>query len=396
MTHSTISLGKSVRLVLLTVLLVFSHNLLKSQTVWEIIQASPEHETLEAAIEAAELDGTLSGAGPFTVFAPTDDAFDALPEGLVADLLADPSGDLTDILLYHVVGAQALSTDLADGDTFTTLLGKDITVTINAEGEVFINDAQVVIADLMADNGVVHVIDAVLTPPVITVVDIILGSEVHTTLAAAVAAAGLVDALSAEGPFTVFAPTDDAFDALPAGLLDALLDDPTGDLTDILLYHVVGAQALSTDLADGQVIETLLGESITVTINAEGEVYINNAMVIVADIVADNGIVHVINAVLVPDTSTNTDNIIADFTNFNLYPNPVRDRLNISMELQSANAVTIEIFNLLGSRVYSREMGTRSGSFVESLNVGEFPRGMYIINITTGNETKSRKINIVK
>ena len=132
-----------------------------------------------------------------------------------------------------------------------------------------------------------------------TVVDIIVGSEVHTTLAVAVTEAGLVDALMGEGPFTVFAPTDAAFAALPEGTLESLLQEPGGLLTDILLYHVVGAAAMSTGLSNGQTIETLLGQDITVTINDNG-VFINNAQVIIADLEAGNGVVHVIDAVLIP------------------------------------------------------------------------------------------------
>ncbi|MBK7009308.1 MAG: fasciclin domain-containing protein [Saprospiraceae bacterium] len=106
---------------------------------------------------------------------------------------------------------------------------------MNADG-VFINNAKVTVADVIADNGVVHVIDAVILPPS-TVVDIALNSPVHTTLVAAVSAAGLVSTLQGDGPFTVFAPTDAAFAALPAGTIEALLADPQGALTDILLYH---------------------------------------------------------------------------------------------------------------------------------------------------------------
>ncbi|MCG8699066.1 MAG: fasciclin domain-containing protein, partial [Bacteroidales bacterium] len=123
-----------------------------------------------------------------------------------------------------------------------------------------------------------------------TVVDIIVNSADHDTLEAAVIAAGLDDDLSVDGSFTVFAPTDAAFAALPAGTLDALLADPTGDLANILLYHAVGSKALSTDLSDGQMIETLLGKDIEVKIDG-GKVYINDAMVTVADIEADNGVV---------------------------------------------------------------------------------------------------------
>jgi uncharacterized surface protein with fasciclin (FAS1) repeats len=274
-----------------------------TNTVVDIIANSPDHTLLETAIGAAGLVDALSGTGPFTVFAPTDAAINALPDGLLAELLSDPMGDLTDILLYHVVQALALSTDLSNGQVITTMLGQDITVTVDMNG-VMINNAMVTVADIAADNGVVHVIDAVLIPELapapMTVVDVIVNSPIHETLETAVIAAGLADDLSGAGPFTVFAPTDDAFAALPADLLTALLNDPTGDLASVLLYHVVGAQALSTDLMNGDVIATLLGQDITVTIDMNG-VMINNAMVIVVDVMADNGVVHVIDAVLIPE-----------------------------------------------------------------------------------------------
>ena len=276
----------------------------QSNSVVDIIVNSEDHTVLEAAVIEANLAGTLSGDGPFTVFAPTDDAFATLLDALgytAEELLAYPG--LTDILLYHVVGAQALSTDLSDGQQITTLLEEDVVVTINENG-VFINQSQVTTADIVTDNGVVHVIDAVLVPEPAqsnTVVDIIVNSEVHTVLEDAVVAAGLVDALNGAGPFTVFAPTDDAFTALLAALgftAEELLAYP--GLTDVLLYHVVGAQALSTDLSDDQEITTLLDEDVQVTITADG-VFINQAQVIVADLEADNGVVHVIDAVLVPE-----------------------------------------------------------------------------------------------
>ena len=143
-----------------------------------------------------------------------------------------------------------------------------------------------------------------------TVVDIIVGSEDHNTLETAVIAAGLVDALSGEGPFTVFAPTDAAFDALPEGTLDAVLAD-MDLLTSILTHHVASGSVMSTDLSDGMMVTTLNGTELTVSINDNG-VMIDNAMVTVADIMADNGVVHVINAVLIPeeDGCENDDSII--------------------------------------------------------------------------------------
>ena len=281
-----------------------------TNTVVDIVVNSPVHNVLEAAVLQADLAGALSGEGPFTVFAPTDDAFLALAGALGAtaeDLLALP--ELADILLYHVAAGTALSSDLADGQTIATLNGAEVTVTINEAG-IFINDAQVTVADLVADNGVVHVIDAVLIPPTPeptnTVVDIIVNSDIHTILEAAVLEADLAGALSGEGPFTVFAPTDEAFAAL-AEALGATAADLLAlpELADILLYHVVGATAFSTDLSDGQMVATLNGAELEVSIECDGSIFINDAQVILADIEADNGVVHVLDAVLIPPTPSN-------------------------------------------------------------------------------------------
>ena len=298
-----------------------------SNTVVDIIVNSEDHTVLEAAVLAADLAGALSAEGPFTVFAPTDAAFTALMEALeisAEELLAFEG--LTNVLLYHVVGAQALAADLTDGQEITTLLDQDVTITINGMG-VFVNEAMVTVADIMADNGVVHVIDAVLLPELDddnlpeTVVDIIVASEVHTLLEAAVVAAGLVDALSGEGPFTVFAPTDDAIVALTEALsitAEELLALP--NLGEILQYHVVAADAFAEDLSDGQLLTTLLGQDVTVSISDAG-VMINDAMVIVADLEAENGVVHVIDAVLLPPAS-NLDEVQVQLE-CTVYPNPL-------------------------------------------------------------------------
>jgi uncharacterized surface protein with fasciclin (FAS1) repeats len=277
---------------------------LKADTVVDVIVNSPDHNTLEAAVIAAELDDDLSGAGPFTVFAPTDAAFAALGS-VVTELLEDPTGELAQILLYHVVSGTVLSTDLTAGDV-PTLNGKSVTVSFDG-GNAFINGAQVTVADIEADNGVVHVIDAVLIPPTVTVVDIVVNSPDHNTLEAAVIAAELADDLSGDGPFTLFAPTDAAFAALGT-VVDELLLDPTGALADILLYHVVSGTVLSTDLTAGDV-PTLNGKSVTVSFDG-GNAFINGAQVTVADIETDNGVVHVIDAVLIPPTVTVVDIVV--------------------------------------------------------------------------------------
>ena len=271
-----------------------------TNTVVDVIVNSEDHTTLETAVVAADLVATLSGEGPFTVFAPTDLAFANLPEGTLEAVLADIDL-LTSILTYHVVGSTALSTDLSDGLTVTTLNGADVTVSITEEG-VFINDAMVTVADIPADNGVVHVIDAVLLPPAPvtnTIWDIVEGSDVHNYLEAALLQQDLDGALNDTTVLTLFAPTDAAFEAAAAAYgtdIDGLLALPY--LTDILLYHVTGGAVMSTDLSDGQVV-TMLNEG-TATVTIDMGVFINNAQVTGPDNTADNGVVHILDAVIQP------------------------------------------------------------------------------------------------
>ncbi|MDZ4750237.1 MAG: fasciclin domain-containing protein, partial [Flavobacteriales bacterium] len=230
--------------------------------------------------------------------------------------------------------------------------------------------------DILADNGVVHVIDAVLVPQAdlpATVVDIIVNSPDHMVLETAVIAANLAGTLSGDGPFTVFAPTDDAFAVLPAGTIEALLLDPQGALADILLYHVVGGTALSTDLEDNQVIATLLGEDVVVSITGDG-VFINDAQVIVADILAENGVVHVIDAVLLPPVSVVENNQ----PELNIFPNPVNEQLNIRLDNFKGNA-RYDVFNVLGEMVDTGIVN----SLLVTLYVDDLENGIYSIVIST-------------
>ena len=282
-----------------------------SQTVMSIIEDSPAHNTLESLINSAGLNATLSGTGTFTVFAPTDLAFANLDPTLVTTLTSDPNGKLTKALLYHVLGAEVFSNTLTDGQMANTLFGQDITVTINAMMEVFINTAQVTAPDLDATNGVVHVINNVLLPPNVTVADVVINSAVHETLEGAVIAADLAGTLSdLNGNFTVFAPTDDAFAALDPAVLSILTSNADTKLRRALLYHVLGAEVMSSDLSDGQTATTLFGQDIEVTIDANGGVMINNANVAIADIQTLNGVVHVLDAVILPPNATVADVVI--------------------------------------------------------------------------------------
>ena len=327
--------------------------------------------TLVAAVQAAGLVDALKGEGPFTVFAPTDDAFAALPEGTIDALLADIPA-LTDILLYHVVSGAVMAEDVVALESATTLNGLDVSIRVE-EGNVYLNDnVQVVTTDIQASNGVIHVIDAVLLPPASvtnerandinfrsgpgldreligsfasgaraealsrneagdwvqidnggeigwvfaplttangdlmalpvapgTIAEIAVADGRFTTLVAAADAAGLVGALDGEGPLTVFAPTDDAFAALPEGTVEALLND-LSTLEGILLYHVVSGKVVAADVVTLESATTLQGSDISIAVR-DGSVFLNDTVqVILTDIEASNGVIHVIDAVLLP------------------------------------------------------------------------------------------------
>jgi uncharacterized surface protein with fasciclin (FAS1) repeats len=497
-------------------------------SIWDIIVNSPDHTTLETAIGLAELDGVLDNPGTFTVFAPTDDAFDALPPGVLDALIADPTGALANVLLYHVVGAVALSTDLSDGQAIVTLQGQSVTVTITG-GNVFINNAQVTVADLIADNGVVHVINAVLVPQEIpctdfaggpytnfntafggapvpdgqgdcpvnqitafeawasesyivnnfqegvvytfsicdgpgagswdaelsvlteegvlvaqtqgceitwicpatgnyiigiqeagfcgdestnqstdngfptltcggpaTIWDVVRTSEVHNTLESVLLLASLDGALDAPGSLTLFAPTDAAFANVPQSTLDALLADVEGLLTDVLTYHVIPSAALSSSLSNGQVLNTLNGEGLTVTI-AGGNVSVGNlngnALVTVADIEVSNGVVHVIDAVLVPTTLSTSH--MENVNSIKVYPNPTNYQFTVDLDLSASGKVTVDLVNLLGQNVKSFDLDQRSsGLNREYIDVNNVPAGFYLMTITVGNSQVVQKVQI--
>ena len=273
--------------------------LLPAGDIVETAVADGRFTTLAAALGAAGLVDTLKGEGPFTVFAPTDDAFAKLPAGTLDELLKPENKQkLTDILLYHVVSGKVMAADVVTLTEAETVLGQKVTVKVDM-GKVYINEAQVIITDVKASNGVIHVIDTVLLPKS-DIVDTAIADGRFTTLAAALGAAGLVETLKGEGPFTVFAPTDDAFAKLPAGTIDSLLKpENKQQLTDILLYHVVSGQVLAADVVKLTEAETVLGQKVMIKV-MDGKVYINDAQVIITDILTSNGVIHVIDTVLLP------------------------------------------------------------------------------------------------
>ncbi|MBS3770461.1 MAG: fasciclin domain-containing protein, partial [Bacteroidales bacterium] len=275
----------------------------EEETIVDIASSDDSYSTLVQALEKADLASTLKGDGPFTVFAPTNEAFESLLDDLGVGSLDDLSADqLEPILLYHVVSGNVMSTDLSNGYVPTLSPGADDTkasLLINTDDGVMLNGSSAVTAaDIEADNGVIHEIDKVLMPP--NVVDMAINNGDFSTLVDAVVKAELAETLSGEGPFTVFAPTNAAFEELLSDLGASSLDDLTkDDLIPILKYHVVSGNVLSSDLSSGRVT-TLNGNDIAVDVSSS--VMINGkSSVTAADIQGTNGVIHVIDKVLLPD-----------------------------------------------------------------------------------------------
>jgi uncharacterized surface protein with fasciclin (FAS1) repeats len=367
-----------------------------NMTIVEVIGQQQNLTILATAINETDLVGTLSAGGPYTVFAPTDEAFQALGNETV-DALLNNTTRLTAILQYHVVEGNYTSQQLMEllqqnmtrnqtmnvtgnqtanqtenmtrnqtmnvtGNQTTnqtgnmtqnqtmnmtgnqtmnqtenmtqqqaavmlqTLLGPNLTVSLNqSTGQLMVNNATVIMTDINASNGVVHVIDAVLIPPenvtgqvnqtgiAPSIVDVIAEDENLSTLGTAIRTANLTGTLDAAGPYTIFAPTNDAFGQMtPENLSELLNNDDL--LATVLQYHVVageytaddiiraaaGGNATNNTTASGSTtLQTLLGENITITVK-NGEIMIDNATVEVADIDAGNGVIHTIDAVLLP------------------------------------------------------------------------------------------------
>lgn len=309
----------------------------QSGTIAAILAARPEFSTLNRAVDVVRLVEELNSDTPYTLFAPTNDAFAALPAGTLDALLASPS-TLASVIQNHLLIEEASSARLVRLGSVLTTLGQTLPVTLTAAGVVQLGDATVIEADIDATNGVIHGIDRVLLPADLVITPALgttagaasataqvtatqtlsTGQQIITTIAAtatianivqttpelemlatALGAAGLVPALQLPGQLTLFAPTNAAFEAIPPQQLQTLLNT-TGELAPLLQYHLVADHALAADLVRLGTALSTTSQPLTITVAADGVVQVNNARIIQADIVATNGVIHLIDAVLLP------------------------------------------------------------------------------------------------
>lgn len=289
-----------------------------TQNIAEIAIADSRTDSLVVALSEAELVATFQGNGSFTVFAPTNQAFrDLLATNSSWNKIADiGKPTLTNVLLYHVLGTKVMSGDLTD-DTYGTTLNTQGTanneatvleVDVNSNGVMINNTASVEQANIEATNGVIHIIDAVIMPR--NVVELAINDERFSTLVQALQVFGdtLTGALSGTGPFTVFAPTNDAFQALLDGnsAWNSLNDIPRATLDAVLRYHVIpNKNAQASQISQGENLSTLNNLTLTVDLSngaqlMTGDTAQSAVNIIVTDVQGTNGVVHAVEEVLLP------------------------------------------------------------------------------------------------
>lgn len=284
----------------------------EEQNIVQLAQDTDDLSTLVSALQQADLVTTLEMDGPYTVFAPTNAAFqNLLDSNNDWNSLSDiDNATLTQVLLFHVVSGTVMADDLTDTYVATSATGPNseaVSLKVDVTGGVMFNgSAKPTTTDVSASNGVVHIIDEVMLPP--SVVDLAVDNSLFTSLVAALTRSDhttdYVSILTGEGPFTVFAPTNDAFQALldSNNDWDSLEDIPLATLEAVLNYHVVsGANVQADELTDGQTVTTLGGDfMIDLSSGAMINTATQNVNIIVTDVQGANGVVHVVDAVLLP------------------------------------------------------------------------------------------------
>jgi uncharacterized surface protein with fasciclin (FAS1) repeats len=275
---------------------------MSDKNIVETAVAAGQFKTLATLVAKAGLAETLATGGTFTVFAPTDEAFAKVPQATLDALAANPDL-LKSVLLYHVVPGKVPAADVVKLSSAKTLEGRSVSIKV-VDGSVYIDQAKVTTPDIMASNGVIHVIDSVLIPkaetaePSKNIVQTATAAGQFKTLVSLVKKAGLAGALQGKGPFTVFAPTNAAFAKVPKATLAALAKDKA-KLKAVLLYHVAKGKVTSGQVVKLKSVKTLQGGAVSIKVTG-GKVYVGGARVITPDVMASNGVIHVINKVLIP------------------------------------------------------------------------------------------------
>lgn len=281
----------------------------ENSSIVDVVVGSANFSTLESAVIKANLSSVLNGNGPFTVFAPDNEAFNA--SGVTSSVIQDLSSDqLKEILLYHTLSSKVNSASIQTGSNIAveTANGDDVYITKNSNG-VFVNGWKVKQADIMASNGVIHSLERVLMPAAGNLVEVAQANANLSYLVAAVLRASqgttnVAQVLTSAGPFTVFAPTNQAFINAGFPTIAAIEAADPNTLASILTYHVLSARAFSSDLTNGQSLTTVNGGTLSValgtTATIKGKANTTASTITSVNIMASNGVVHLIDQVLLP------------------------------------------------------------------------------------------------
>lgn len=285
-------------------------------TLSDVLADEPELSTLNAAVEAAGIAEQLEAAEAITVFAPTDSAFAALPDGALDLLLATPTGDLTDVLQQHIVARNLSIADVAFNTSLVTLLGENLIISEDTDGTIRVGGAVVTVADLQIENGTVHIIDQVLETSEVSfetsIADVIADRTTLTTLSSALELANLTDTLDGDIEYTILAPSNTAFDGLPMTLLEELDADPVR-LAEVLSYHIVPGRLSTEALTQQRFVETIQGQTLYLTTTEDALLANGLGTFIESDIEASNGLVHIVDLVMLPaDYESDAVNTIAE------------------------------------------------------------------------------------
>jgi uncharacterized surface protein with fasciclin (FAS1) repeats len=283
----------------------------QQKSIVETAVGAGNFNTLVAAVKAAGLVDALSGDGPLTVFAPTDEAFEKLDPIVLQSLLEPGNVDkLKAILTYHVVPGRVTAATAYGLNAANSLQGQRLN--LNLRGDVpSINTSNLVATDIMCRNGVIHVIDTVMIPASKSIPETAVEAGVFNTLVAAAGAADLVGVLGGKGPFTVFAPTDEAFAKLPAGTIESLLlPENKQKLVNILKYHVIAGRVYDDEAVKAKSANTLLGRSVKIGFSSAG-LKVNDSMVVSKNVETSNGVIHIIDNVLLPPSAMSSSEAMA-------------------------------------------------------------------------------------
>lgn len=285
-----------------TTVLVADHQNAAEMDIVDTAVNAGSFTILAKALEAADLIDALKAKGPFTVFAPTDAAFGELPEGTIEKLLKPENKDLLiAILTYHVVPANVKAEKAVTLEFAPTLNGQRIDLAVRRETLTLNEHTNVIATDIAATNGTIHVIDRVIMPETKTIVGVAAENGSFDTLLTAAKAAGLAELLNGDEPYTVFAPTDEAFAALGSRTIESLLMPENRDrLAGILKLHVVPGRVYADQVVKAGTAKTANGQRVSITQTPSG-VTVNGASVIIPDVQASNGVIHVIDRVILPE-----------------------------------------------------------------------------------------------